>query len=158
MRRKKLLFICLGNICRSPAAHAVMQRLVDEAGLANQFEIDSAGIGGWHVGQLPDERMRRHGRKRGYRIDHRARQFSARRDFPYYDAIYVMDEENYRVVTSRAESEEEKSKVRRLADYLTEHRAATIPDPYYGGAEDFEYALDLIEDACGELLRQFTGA
>lgn len=155
--KRKILFICLGNICRSPAAHAVMQRLVDEAGLTNQFEIDSAGIGGWHVGQLPDERMRRHGRKRGYRIDHRARQFSVRRDFPYYDAIYVMDEENYRVVTSRAESEEEKSKVCRLSDYLTEHRAATVPDPYYGGPEDFEYALDLIEDACGGLLRQFTG-
>ena len=62
------------------------------------------------------------------------------------------------MVTSRAESEEEKSKVRRLSDYLTEHRAATVPDPYYGGPEDFEYALDLIEDACGELLRQFTGA
>lgn len=156
--KRKLLFICLGNICRSPAAHAVMQHLVDEAGRSALFEIDSAGIGGWHVGQLPDERMRRHGRERGYRIDHRARQFSARRDFPCYDAIYVMDEDNYRAVTARAESEGEKAKVHRLADFLTEHHATTIPDPYYGGLEDFEYALDLIEDACEELLRQFTGA
>lgn len=156
--KRKLLFICLGNICRSPAAHAVMQHMVDKAGRSAQFEIDSAGIGGWHVGQLPDGRMRRCGRERGYRIDHRARQFSARKDFPYYDAIYVMDEDNYRTVTARAEGEEEKAKVHRLADYLTEHHATTIPDPYYGGPEDFEYALDLIEDSCAELLRQLMRA
>lgn len=154
--RKKLLFICLGNICRSPAAHAIMRQFVEEAGLTESFEIDSAAIGSWHVGELPDERMRRHGMRRGYRIDHRARQFNARHDFPYYDAIYVMDEENYRIITSKAASDEERVKVYRLADYLTRHHSATIPDPYYGGASDFDYALDLIEDACEELLRRLA--
>lgn len=155
--KQKLLFICLGNICRSPAAHAVMQHLVNEAGLADKFEIDSAGLGSWHVGQLPDERMRRHGQRRGYKLDHRARVFSPREDFSHYDGIYVMDEENYRAVTSKANGPQEKDKVHRLAHYLTKHRAPTVPDPYYGGPEDFEYALDLIEDACGELLRQLSG-
>ncbi len=154
--KKKILFICLGNICRSPAAHAVMQQLVDNAGLSDSFEIESAAIGSWHIGDLPDERMRKHGRMRGYRIDHRARLFDPRHDFSYYDAIYVMDEENFRIITSKAQSEEEINKVHRLAGYLTQHHAATIPDPYYGGANDFEYALDLIEDACQELLRQLA--
>lgn len=155
-KKKRILFICLGNICRSPAAHAVMQQLVDKAGLSESFEIESAAIGSWHIGGLPDERMRKHGKKRGYRIDHRARLFDARHDFPYYDAIYVMDEDNFRVITSKAQSEDERKKVFRLADYLTLHQATTIPDPYYGTVSDFEYALDLIEDACQELLRQLT--
>ena len=130
--------------------------MVEEAGLASEIEVDSAGLGDWHVGQLPDERMRRHALKRGYVLDHRARVFVPREDFPRFDDIYVMDEENYRMVTSKARNAEEKAKVRRLADYLVEHRAPAVPDPYYGGAADFEYALDLIEDACGELLRQIA--
>ena len=90
-----ILFICLGNICRSPAAHAVMQHLVEERGCADRYMIDSAGIGNWHVGQLPDKRMREHGRQRGYSVDHRARQFDTRRDFELFDKIVVMDEDNY---------------------------------------------------------------
>lgn len=100
-----ILFICLGNICRSPAAHAVMQHLVEERGCADRYMIDSAGIGNWHVGQLPDKRMREHGRLRGYSVDHRARQFDARRDFELFDKIVVMDEDNYRNITSQAPNE-----------------------------------------------------
>ena len=96
MKKWVFLFICLGNICRSPAAHAVMQHLVEERGCADRYMIDSAGIGNWHVGQLPDKRMREHGRLRGYSVDHRARQFDARRDFELFDKIVVMDEDNYR--------------------------------------------------------------
>ncbi len=155
-KKCNILFVCLGNICRSPAAHAVMQQLVDNARLTESFEIESAAIGSWHIGGLPDERMRKQGLKRGYHIDHRARLFTARHDFPYYDGIYVMDEDNYRIITSRADSEAEKAKVHRLADYLTQHQSATIPDPYYGTMKDFDYALDLIEDACQELLRQLS--
>ena len=88
---KRLLFVCLGNICRSPAAHAVMEAMVAEAGLNDQIEVDSCGVGDWHVGQLPDSRMRRHGARRGYRVDHHARQFSAA-DFDRFDYIIVMDE------------------------------------------------------------------
>lgn len=91
-KRISLLFICLGNICRSPAAQAVMQQMVDEAGLAGRFFIDSAGIGAWHVGQLADKRMRDHAFRRGYRLTHRARQIDAEADFRRFDRIIVMDD------------------------------------------------------------------
>lgn len=152
---QNLLFICLGNICRSPAAHAVMQRFVDDAGLTSQYFIDSAGMGGWHVGQLPDKRMRQHGLRRGYHIDHIARQFDAAADFRRFDRIIVMDEDNYRAVTALAPSPEARAKVLRMADYFTAHPgAASVPDPYYGGPEDFELALDLVEDGCRGLLSE----
>ena len=87
---KKILFICLGNICRSPAADGIMRHLVAERGLDDEFLIDSAGIGSWHVGQLPDRRMRQCGQRHGYNFDHRARQFSSK-DFARFDYIAVMD-------------------------------------------------------------------
>lgn len=153
----KILFICLGNICRSPAAHAVMQQLVDDAGLRERFLIDSAGIGPWHVGQLPDSRMRRHGARRGLQVDHIARQFDARKDFARFDYIVVMDEENYRTICGKAPDEAAKQKVIRMADYFTAHpHAHDVPDPYYGGERDFELALDLIEDGCRGLLAALT--
>ncbi|MCR5077087.1 MAG: low molecular weight phosphotyrosine protein phosphatase [Prevotella sp.] len=151
--RHRILFICLGNICRSPAAHAVMQHLVDERGCAARYEIDSAGIGNWHVGQLPDRRMREHGARRGYRIDHHARQFDARTDFDRFDHIVVMDEDNYRNIISQAPDDTARGKVIRMADHFTRHPHATsVPDPYYGGPADFELALDLIEDGCEGIL------
>ena len=91
--KTKLLFVCLGNICRSPAAHAVMESLAEQRGVAHRFEIDSAGIGAWHTGQLPDRRMREHGSRRGYEFTHRARQVK-REDFDRFDYVVGMDEEN----------------------------------------------------------------
>lgn len=152
-RTTKLLFICLGNICRSPAANAIMQKYVDEAGLSDKFVIDSAGIGAWHVGQLPDKRMREHGVRRGYRIDHIARQFDATKDFDRFDYIIVMDEDNYRNITRQARNDDDRKKVIRMADYFIKWKGRTsVPDPYYGDGEDFELALDLIEDGCRGLL------
>lgn len=154
----KLLFICLGNICRSPAANAVMQQKVDAAGLADRFLIDSAGIGGWHVGSLPDIRMRDHGARRGYRVDHIARQFDPAKDFDRFDYIIVMDDDNYHDVCRMAHNEAQRRKVIKMCDWLDEHRGATsVPDPYYGQGKDFDYALDLIEDGCTALLRHFAG-
>uniref|UniRef100_A0AB33JNZ2 protein-tyrosine-phosphatase n=1 Tax=Prevotella sp. GTC17262 TaxID=3236797 RepID=A0AB33JNZ2_9BACT len=150
---KKILFICLGNICRSPAADGVMKHLVKEAGREKEILIDSAGIGDWHIGQLPDARMRQTGAKRGYQFDHHARQFQTT-DFSQFDHIYVMDNENYRIITQMARTDAERNKVERLADYLQEHRSETIPDPYYGTMADFDHALDLIEDACTHLLEE----
>jgi len=156
-RTTKLLFICLGNICRSPAANAIMQKYVDEAGLSDKFEIDSAGIGPWHVGQLPDKRMREHGARRGYRIDHIARQFDATKDFDRFDYIVVMDEDNYRNITLQARNDDDRKKVIRMADYFIKWKGRTsVPDPYYGDGEDFELALDLIEDGCKGLLARLN--
>ena len=147
--KHRLLFICLGNICRSPAAEGVMKAKVHAAKL-----IDSAGIGDWHVGQLPDSRMRERGARRGYRLDSLARQIR-QSDFEDFDLLLVMDRENYRIITSKAPDEESRKKVRMLTDYLQEHRGAdVVPDPYYGDLSDFDYALDLIEDACDGLLEQ----
>lgn len=152
--KHRILFICLGNICRSPAAEGVMKAKVHAAKLDDQFFIDSAGIGDWHVGQLPDSRMRERGARRGYRLDSLARQIR-QSDFEDFDLLLVMDRENYRIITSKAPDEESRKKVRMLTDYLQEHKNTNIvPDPYYGDLSDFDYALDLIEDACDGLLEQ----
>lgn len=153
----RILFICLGNICRSPAANGIMQKMVDERGVTQQFHIDSAGIGNWHAGELPDVRMRRHGRMRGYDFSHRARQFDAATDFDRFDLIVTMDESNYRTITRMAHGENEREKVVRMTDYLKRNPQATsVPDPYYGGDDDFNLALDLIEDGCENLLNELT--
>lgn len=149
MKKNKigLLFVCLGNICRSPAAEAVMQALVEKNGKEGLFEIDSAGIGNWHVGELPDHRMRVCGAERGYRMNSRARQFSTD-DFGKFDYILVMDNENYQRITALAGSQAEQEKILMFADFAQNHpEAKIIPDPYYGTERDFNYALDLIEDA-----------
>ena len=157
MDKTRILFICLGNICRSPAANAIMQKMVDDAGLTDKFTIDSAGIGGWHVGQLPDKRMRRHGAMRGYKIDHIARQFDASKDFNNFDYIVVMDNENYKEVCHQSHNEAERKKVIRMADFFVRYKGKTsVPDPYYGGDSDFEFALDLIEDGCHGILQRHT--
>lgn len=151
--KKRLLFICLGNICRSPAAHAVMQKMVDDAHLSSCFEIDSAGIGSWHVGQRPDRRMRAAGANRGYDISHVVRQFDARHDFDRFSYIIVMDDDNYYDITQQAYDDDQRAKVLRMKDYFVEHQGQpSVPDPYYGDSSAFEWALDLIEDGCRGLL------
>ncbi len=154
--KHKVLFICLGNICRSPAAEGIMRNLVEKEGLGDKFEIDSAGIGSWHVGQLPDSRMRKCGAEHGYRFDSHARQFQ-KSDFKQFDTIVVMDNENYRTITSMASSQTDKDKVVRMADFLTSHREyTTVPDPYYGDYSDFELVITLLEDACQGLLKEIS--
>lgn len=159
---KKLLFICLGNICRSPAAEGIMRHKVEEHYLWDDVMVDSAGIGAWHVGEHPDRRMQKHAQQRGYDLSQlRARQFRSD-DFDRFDYIIVMDEENYHDVLQRmphtdneAQRRAYDKKVLRMKDYFTEHRGRTsVPDPYYGGAEGFELALDLIEDGCEGLLNR----
>jgi len=131
-----------------------MRQLVSNQGLDHLYEIDSAGIGSWHVGQLPDRRMRRHGERHGYNFDHIARQFSSR-DFNQFDLIAVMDEENYHDVSRQARSDTDRRKIICMSDYLQHHPGQrTIPDPYYGEDRDFEYVIELLEDACFGLLQE----
>lgn len=112
-----ILFVCLGNICRSPAAQAVMQRLVDERCLTDQFYIDSAGIGAWHIGDLPDKRMRVHARARGYELTHRARQVRAA-DFDDFDLIVGMDATNVEDLRYKTATIEQQDKVVMMGDYI----------------------------------------
>ncbi|NMB05816.1 MAG: low molecular weight phosphotyrosine protein phosphatase [Bacteroidales bacterium] len=152
-KKIRLLFVCLGNICRSPAAEGIMMGLVEKNDLQDLIEVDSAGTSGWHEGELPDERMRIHGEKRGYDFSSSARKLT-REDLSTFDYILVMDENNYRTVRSMASNSEEIGKIHLMTDYLVQFRKLHnhIPDPYYGDATGFELVLDLLEDACEGLL------
>ena len=148
---QRLLFVCLGNICRSPAAEGVMRSVIQQAGLAGQIEVASAGTLDYHTGALPDERMRAAAGRRGYRLESRARQI-AREDFSRFDLILTMDARNLRVVQDLAESDGERAKVVPFCNFCSRFSDTEVPDPYYGGAEGFEHVLDLLEDGCKGLL------
>lgn len=149
-----ILFVCLGNICRSPAAQGVMQRLVDERGLTDIF-IDSAGTSGYHDGELPDHRMRLHAGQRGYELTHRSRRV-CEEDFDQFDMIVAMDNANAHDLRRLAPSPSHMAKIVMMGDYIRHQRNHYdyVPDPYYEGSEGFELVLDLLEDACDNLLAQ----
>lgn len=151
------MFVCLGNICRSPAAEGILRALAEEQGQDDDLYIDSAGIGAWHVGEQPDRRMRKHAAQRGYDLSSlRARQFRSD-DFEKFDWIVVMDEENYQDVMRKVPSHTSSNKlakVVRMKVFFNDFKGYDhVPDPYYGGSEGFELALDMIEDGCKEMLK-----
>jgi len=151
---KKLLFVCLGNICRSPGAEAIMKALVKQKGLERDFQIDSAGLYSGHAGALPDERMRRHAGRRGYQLDSRARAFYPSADFAEFDMIIGMDDQNILTLKRLAVNEEERAKIFKMTDFCRKFTSWTeVPDPYYGGDAGFELVLDLLEDATQGLLQ-----
>lgn len=147
----RLLFVCLGNICRSPAAENVMDHLLRQAGLEQQVLCDSAGTSSYHIGSLPDRRMMAAAQERGIPMQGAARQFQ-RRDFEQFDLILVMDRSNYRDVLALDPQGRFRDRVRLMCDYCTRHTLKEVPDPYYGGSEGFNQVLDLLEDACAGLL------
>lgn len=148
----KILFVCIGNICRSPAAHGVMQSMVDERGLTDKFYIDSAGTYGGHAGELPDQRMRVHAQRRGYSLTHRSRRVTGS-DFEDFDVIVAMDASNRYNLQNMAATIEESEKIIMMADYIRLYpHYDHIPDPYYEGSEGFELVLNLLEDACEAFL------
>lgn len=156
MDKTKILFVCLGNICRSPSAEAIMKHLVDEAGLKDRIVVDSAGILAYHEGELPDERMRDHGRRRGYNLISRSRPVTSD-DFYFFDLIVGMDDSNIDALMRKAPDVASKNKIRRMTDFSQRFDYDHIPDPYYGGAKGFELTLDLLEDACRGLLDELAG-
>ena len=152
--KKKILFVCLGNICRSPAAEGIMQKMIDEAGMNEYFELDSAGLYSGHAGELPDSRMRAHAIRRGYSLNHRSRPVKSF-DFQDFDLIVAMDDSNFSRLKALAPSKEEEKKVVKMIDYVKGYpHFHSIPDPYYEGAEGFEIVLDLLEDGCRNLLAE----
>ncbi len=156
-KRKKLLFVCLGNICRSPAAEGVMRHMVDGEGLGDRIFCDSAGTYGGHAGERPDHRMRRAAAARGYDLTHSSRQIRTE-DFNRFDMILTMDDSNYERVHRLAPTIEAAQKIYRMTDFCrTDPDATYVPDPYYEGAEGFEKVLDLLEDACAGLLEKGSG-
>ena len=153
---KRILFLCMGNICRSPAGHCVFQHLVDQAGLSDQFEIDSAGTIGFHAGSPPDRRMQQSLRSRGIPIIGTSRQLK-REDLAEFDLILAMDKENLRDAKSLDPSGQLHSKIKLFCDYCTQRDGTEVPDPYYGGGSGFERVLDMIQDGCANLLKELTG-
>lgn len=145
----------MGNICRSPAGHCVFQHLVDQAGRTDQFEIESAGTIGFHVGSPPDSRMQQSMRARNIPIIGHSRQLQAS-DLEYYDLILAMDNDNLVDARGLDPTGELQHKVQLFCDYCTAHRETEVPDPYYGGDRGFEHVLDLIQDGCANLLKHYT--
>lgn len=150
----RILFVCLGNICRSPAAEGVMRSIVESHREEKRFELDSAGLYSGHAGEQPDRRMRIHAIQRGYSLIHASRPVRES-DFDDFDLIVAMDHSNYDRLRDLAPTPEDENKIVMMTDFCQQHPNATyVPDPYYEGAEGFEIVLDLLEDACLSLFDQ----
>jgi len=147
----RVLFVCLGNICRSPAAENIMNHLVQQANLQDQIICDSAGTSAFHMGNPPDRRMTQAGTQRGLAMTGSARQFS-REDFEEFDLILAMDRDNYEDITSLDWDQCYSHSVKMMCEFCRASRDREVPDPYYGGIDGFNYVLDLLTDACGGLL------
>jgi protein-tyrosine phosphatase len=152
----RLLFVCLGNICRSPTAEGVMRALVAQAGLADEIEVDSAGTGSWHVGESPDARASAAARARDIELTGPARQVR-REDFERFDLVLAMDAANLSQLRSLAPDEQARARVHMLREFDPASAGGEdldVPDPYYGAAGGFEEVLDLVQAACAGLLDQ----
>lgn len=146
-----VLFVCMGNICRSPTAHGVFLHKARQRGVLDRLRVDSAGTHSFHNGSPPDPRSQRHAHARGYDLSTlRARQIEAQ-DFPGHDLILVMDWDNQHLTEDQCPALHRR-KIRRMTEFCRSRRAEVVPDPYYAGAEGFEEVLDLVEDACEGLL------
>jgi len=154
--RVRLLFVCLGNICRSPTAEGVMRVLLEREGLDGTIELDSAGTGSWHIGSAPDSRARAAARRRDIELLGRARQVT-NEDFDHYDLLVAMDSDNERELRAMARDEAQRAKVRRLREFDPASASAgelDVPDPYYGAPGGFEEVLDIVQAGCEGLLAE----
>ena len=151
----KLLFVCLGNICRSPAAENIMNHLIQQANLADEITCDSAGTSSYHIGSPPDRRMTAAAKQQGLTFQGEARQFQ-RSDFEKFDLILAMDQENHQDIVALDPDGQYRDRVRLMCDFCQHHREREVPDPYYGGTEGFNRVIDLLMDACEGLLQEIV--
>lgn len=151
MSKRKILFVCLGNICRSPSAEEIMRVMVHKAGLDDLFFLDSAGISSYHEGEMADPRMRSYAKMRGYTLTHRSRPVRTD-DFYDFDIIIGMDDRNISSLKDMAPGIEEEKKVRRMTDFCVNKVVDYVPDPYYDGG--FDNVIDILEDACAGLIEE----
>ena len=153
----KILFVCLGNICRSPAAEGVFLHLLNERGLNDRFVVDSAGTGSWHVGNPADRRMQAAAKRRGIHLPSRARQIELN-DLEEFDLVLTMDNDNFGAVSglAREAGASATAQIRPMLSYGERYSESEVPDPYYGGDAGFDHVLDLLEDACAAMLDELS--
>lgn len=155
MKKTSILFVCLGNICRSPMAETIMQHIVEKHGMADRFSLDSAGILSYHAGESADNRMRTFAFQRGYHITHISRPVETD-DFYNFDLIIGMDEKNMEDLREKAPYDS-RAELHQMTEFATQHPDDFyVPDPYYGGAAGFTLVIDLLEDACEGLYRKIV--
>ena len=147
-----VMFVCMGNICRSPAGEGILQRMLSAEGMGSRVFVDSSGTIAFHAGEPADARMRQFASKRGYSLNSTARQIRSS-DFERFNLILTMDKENYENVLRLDGAVKYSSKIRNFCDYCMKHADKEVPDPYYGGDAGFEHVLDLVEDGCTELVK-----
>ena len=147
----KLLFVCLGNICRSPSAEGIMNHLIRGQNLENEIQCDSAGTSGYHVGSAPDRRMTAAAKRQGITLTGQSRRFEPE-DFEKFDLILAMDKENYRDILRLDHNDEYGDRVKLMCSFCQDYSDDEVPDPYYGGEAGFNYVIDLLKDACQGLL------
>jgi len=155
--RTSVLFVCLGNICRSPLAEGVFRHLADEAGLSERFEIDSAGTGSWHVGERPDARATMVAQQHGVALDCRARQLTED-DLKRFDYVVAMDRDNLQSIRRMADAAGSEAEVVLLREFDPEGEGDEVPDPYYGGASGFETVYEMVHRSCAHLLERLRAA
>jgi protein-tyrosine phosphatase len=151
---KQVLFVCLGNICRSPSAEAVFNALIEKHGLENELSCDSAGTAAYHAGDQTDYRMKQFALKRGYRLTSISRPVVPELDFDRFDLIAGMDAQNVRDLKAMARNEADQKKIFLMTNFCTTGNYSSVPDPYYGGSSGFELVLDILEDACDGLIQK----
>lgn len=152
MEKTKLLFVCLGNICRSPSAENIMNHLIKKENLIDNFECDSAGTSRYHIGASPDKRMTMAAQKKGIQLKGKARQIEDF-DLEYYDLILAMDKSNYDDILALDRTGKYKNKIKLMCDFTTQFKDKEVPDPYFGGESGFDYVIDLLLDSCEGLLK-----
>ncbi len=152
-RPYRLLFVCLGNICRSPSAEGIMNHLIQQRSLSGQITCDSAGTSSYHIGSSPDRRMSAAAVQQGITLSGAARQFEPA-DFEAFDLILAMDGDNYRNILALDRSGAYAHKVKLICQFCRHFKDREVPDPYYGGESGFKYVIDLLRDACEGLLEQ----
>ncbi len=151
--KQNILFVCLGNICRSPMGEGIMKKMISDSGKKDDFFIDSAGLLDYHEGELADSRMRKCALERGYVLDTPSRPVKPE-DFKRFDYLLAMDKSVFRSLERMAGSDAGKKKILLMSDFLTKYNYDEIPDPYYGNTKDFELVIDLLEDACANFFNK----
>ncbi len=149
------MFVCLGNICRSPAAEGILQKILKEQGLDKDVLVASSGVGDWHIGELPDPRMRQATEQRGLVLTSHAQLFT-NQDFDTYELILAADHEIFKQLNLRAGTPEKEKKIHMFTAYSQKFCDQEVPDPYFGGEDGFFHVLDILEDACNGIVKQFA--